>query len=82
MEKLEHNDKLVIRAAEHFDLDPNDVQPKHIQFIKDQDFALNYGNRGTPLLSYGVTESGVVDFDDASQAILADQWDHRFGQVK
>lgn len=86
MEQLDkaERDQLVLRtrAAEHFEIDETDVTAKHIQFIKDQDFALNYGYQGTPLLSYGVEENGVVAFDTASQNVLADQWDHRFGQVK
>lgn len=77
-ETLEHNDKLADRAAEHFGIDINEVEPKHIQFIKDQDYALNYGYMGAPLVSYEVGEDGFVEFTRESSDILADQFDQRF----
>lgn len=77
MDKLTRNDLYTAKAAEHFGIDLNDVEPKHIEFIKEQEYALNYGYRGTPLLSYTITEEGVVDFDNASQEVLLDQYENR-----
>lgn len=78
---LEYNDKMTIRASEHFGIDENEVTPKHIQFIKDQDFANNYGYMGNPLVSYEVGEDGFVEFTRESSEVLSNQWDHRFGKV-
>lgn len=77
MEKISSSDRLLIRASEHFGIELEQVEEKHIQFIRDQDYAANYGYQANPLLSYTVGEDGVVEFSELSREILADQYDHR-----
>lgn len=81
MEKLTDSDIYTAKAAEHFGIDLNEVEPKHIQFIKDQEFALNYGFQGKPLLSYTIGEDGFVEFDSESSEKLVDQYNHRVGKL-
>jgi hypothetical protein len=77
MEKISNADKLIIRASEHFDLELDQVQERHIQFIRDQDYAMNYGYQANPLLSYTVGEDGIVEFTESSREELVSQYDHR-----
>lgn len=75
--KLDRNTVLTIKAANHFEIDENEVEQKHLDFIRGQEYALNHGFMGTPLRSYTLDESGVVVFDRASSEALVNQYDLR-----
>ena len=72
MEKLTKQDLTVVRAAEHFGVDENDVTQNQLNFIRRQDRAKNYGGYGIPLRSYTVTEEGTVEFDERSSKELVE----------
>lgn len=75
--KLDKRTERTIAAADHFGIDLNDVEQKHLDFLRGQEYALNYGFMGPPLRSYTLDESGFVVFDSASSDSLVDQYDLR-----
>jgi hypothetical protein len=58
----ELKDDYTTEAAEHFNLNPEEVLPKHLRFIKDQLYAENYGFMGVPKRKYQVHDNGSVEF--------------------
>lgn len=72
MEKLTQSDLVVVRAADHFGVEENDVTSSQMAFIRRQDLARNYGGRGIPLRSYTISEEGTVEFDEASSKELVE----------
>ena len=72
MEKLTKQDLAVVRAADHFGVDENEVTAKQLTFIRQQERSTNYGGYGMPLRSYTVTEEGTVEFDERSSKELVE----------
>ena len=73
MEKLSNTDIYTVKAAGYFNIDENDVTPKQIKFIRDQERASNYGGYGMPLRSYSITEEGTVEFTaETSKQLIQD----------
>lgn len=58
----ELKDDYTLEASEHFSITPEQVQPKHIKFIKEQLYAENYGYMGVPSRKYQVHTNGSVEF--------------------
>ena len=79
---MEYETRLVLRAAEHFGIDENDVEPHHVDYMKELAYAKTFGGMGRPTLSYTIDESGCVVFDESSQNVLADEWEHNYGIYK
>jgi hypothetical protein len=73
MDKLNQSDLVVVRAADHFGVDENEVTSSQMAFIRRQDLARNYGGRGMPLRSYTISEEGTVEFTaETSKQLVED----------
>lgn len=55
------NTTLILRAAEMFDLDPNDVESTHLMALRRSERHLKEVSMVGPLRTYTVDESGVVE---------------------
>ena len=59
-------DKRIERAAKTFDVPMQEVTDEQIEHVKAQEFAENYGYRGTPVRTYIVNNGNQVEFLDNS----------------
>lgn len=50
------------QAMEHFEMEENEITKKHLDFIREQNYAKNYGNLGVPKRQYSVNILGIVEF--------------------